>query len=63
MDNIDVRGLPEPFAEALAAMVERFRQQFTPAVADRSQFEVRLSVKPGKVLASLRREDFYGRCD
>lgn len=60
MENIDVRGVPEVIAEAMAAMADYFRKQPAEGTKETQRPPVKLSVRPGKVLGSLRREDLYG---
>jgi hypothetical protein len=58
MDTVDLRGLPEPIARAVEAMVETIRQQLakgTPAKPPAREFPR----WPGTVLGTLSREEIY----
>jgi hypothetical protein len=58
MDTIDVRGLPEPVAEMLQAVVQAYRQH---CETDRPGKQLkRLPVKHGDVIGGLTREEIYG---
>jgi hypothetical protein len=62
MDQIDVRGLPEPVAQALQTMVQRLREQL-PQNGEQAATERRkvcLPLWPGKVTGDLSREAIYG---
>ncbi len=59
MENIDVRGVPESFAKAIAAMVEYLRRETMQPPQTKPVRQAKLSVKRGKVLGSLRRKDLY----
>ena len=58
MEKIDVRDLPEPLARAIDAMVQTLREQFRTEETPRRK--VKLPVKHGNVIGSLKREDIYG---
>ncbi|WP_089934566.1 hypothetical protein [Candidatus Entotheonella palauensis] len=57
METIDVRGLPEPLARAVEAMVRTLREQFNGK--EQQKRPVKLPVWKGTVKGSLRREDIY----
>ncbi|MEX2140586.1 MAG: hypothetical protein WD894_15090 [Pirellulales bacterium] len=57
METIDVKGLPEPFARAVRAMVETLRQQLEPEEKPRRR--VKLAARPGRIIGNLTREEIY----
>ena len=57
MKTINVEGLPEPIVRSLAAVAETVRDQLRDV--ERPRDRVRLSVKKGKVLGPLTREEIY----
>lgn len=57
MKTIDVEDLPEPVAQAVAAMVEALRQQL--AKKEEKPKRVELPSWPGTVIGSLSRKDIY----
>jgi len=59
MKTIDVEGLPEPVAQAVAAMVEALREEFRVGGQQTTRRKVELPSSPGKVLGSLSREEIY----
>jgi hypothetical protein len=56
METINVEGLPEPVARALAAMVQALREQLAK---DQKTEPRELPVWPGTVIGSLTREEIY----
>ena len=63
MENINVRGLPEPVVRALESMVETLRRQMTSQPQKQGQAAVNgqlaLPRWPGKVIGTLSREEIY----
>ncbi len=62
MEKINVQGLPEPVARALANVVDTLRKQLsTPAQPDhqRTSQTHMLPRWPGKVIGTLMREELY----
>ena len=60
MKSIDVAELPEPVAEAIAAVVKTLQQQFSKTtVSTKPTSETELLVRPGKVLKPVTREEIY----
>ena len=57
MKTIDVGGLPEPIAEAVARMVDALREQYVNEPQKRQK--VKLITRPGKVYGRLTREEIY----
>ncbi len=57
MKTIDVEGLPQPVAEAVARMVETLREQL-PDEPEKRQ-KVKLITRPGRVYGRLTREEIY----
>ena len=57
METIDVKGLPEPFARAVRAMVETLRQQLQSEETPRRK--VKFATRPGRVIGNLTREEIY----
>ncbi|HJT78047.1 MAG TPA: hypothetical protein VJ739_12660 [Gemmataceae bacterium] len=57
MEQIDVRGLPEPVAFAIQAMVEALRNQLAQPAAKAAARE--LPRWEGQVLGTLSREEIY----
>ena len=57
MKTINIEGLPEPFVQAIAVIVETVRKQIR--TKEKPQPRVKLPVWPGKVIGRLRREDIY----
>ena len=57
MKTIDVSDLPEPFAQAVEAMVQALREQLHGK--EQTQQSVPLPVWKGTVKSSLRRGDIY----
>ena len=57
MKTINVEGLPEPVVRSLAAVAETVRDQLRNL--ERPRDRVRLSVKKGRVLGPLTREEIY----
>lgn len=57
MDQIDVRGLPEPVARAIQAMVEALRSQLVQPVPRTAARE--LPRWEGQVQGNLTREEIY----
>ena len=60
MDSIDVRGLPESMARALAETVKRLRDQLAKRTVRPS---ATLPEWPLGVKSSLRREEIYDHLD
>ena len=63
MDTIDVRGLPEPLAQAIQRMVKALCDQSPEKgkpVAMPAPGKVNLPEWPGEVIGCLSREDIYG---
>ena len=61
MRNIDVGDLPEPYVRAVNTIVETFRRELatreaTPKVPTRP---VKLSLREGKVIGDLSREEIH----
>lgn len=56
MENINVEGLPEPLAIAVAAMVQALREQLAK---HQKKEPAELPVWPGTVIGSLTREEIY----
>lgn len=59
MKTIDVEGLPEPVAQAVAAMVQALRDQLHVDAEPRRQERVKLPTRPGEVLGLPTREEIY----
>lgn len=57
METIDVRGLPEPFAQAIEAMVEMLRRQNNGRKP--STPPTPFPIKRGTVIEPLTREQIY----
>jgi hypothetical protein len=57
MDVIDVRGLPDPVAHALQAMVQALRDQLRTTRDQRQRVD--LPAWPGKPIGKLTREEIY----
>lgn len=56
MQSIDVSGLPEPVAQAIALMVDRLKQQFADEVKSP---EIALPLWQGGIRGTLGREEIY----
>jgi hypothetical protein len=56
--SLDLRGLPEPIAEAIVQLVEAIRQQL-PAPDKANQTPVKFPVWEGKVIGPWKRSDLY----
>jgi hypothetical protein len=54
IEHINVKGLPEPVARAVQAMVKALREQF---VKDQKKDPGELPLWPGTVIGSLTREE------
>ena len=59
MKTIDVDDLPEPVAQAVAAMVQASREQLHAEAGPRRQERVKLPTRPGEVLGLPTREEIY----
>ena len=62
MKTIDVDGLPETVAQALAGVVRTLRQELQAATERTNgdgREKVQLRVRPGKVIGRLTREEIY----
>jgi hypothetical protein len=65
VENINVRGLPEPVARALENMVDALRRQTAAQPPARQQQQtspngtLQLDHRPGKVIGRLTREELY----
>ena len=60
MKAIDVEGLPEPVAQALATIVDMLRRKRTAtAVQEQPRQKVELYTWPGKIIGHLTREEIY----
>ena len=59
MKIIDVEGLPEPVAQAVAAMVEALREELHAQTKSGRKKRVKLPTRPGKVLGLPTREEIY----
>lgn len=59
MKSIDVEGLPEPVAQALASMADVLRHQLTAPEHRESRAPVDLPLWPGTVKGGLTREEIY----
>jgi hypothetical protein len=57
MQTIDVHDLPEPIAQAIAAMVEAVRQRLAPPASKSMPRE--FPRWPGTVIGTLSREEIY----
>jgi hypothetical protein len=57
MDTIDLKGLPEPFARAVRALVETLREQL--ATQDKPRQKVKLATRRGRVIDKLSRTEIY----
>jgi hypothetical protein len=56
MEHINVEGLPEPVARAVAAMVQAIREEIAK---DQKKVPGELPVWRGMVIGSLTREEIY----
>lgn len=56
MEHINVEGLPEPVARAVAAMVQTLREALAQG---EKKIPGELPVWPGTVIGSLTREEIY----
>ncbi len=57
MKTINVEGLPDPIVRSLEVVVQTLREQLR--AADKPRRHVKLSVRKGKVVGPLTREEIY----
>jgi hypothetical protein len=63
MKTIDVDGLPEPVAQAIAALVQAIRAQLRTQAEAHPPQKVELPSWPGNVTSRLTREEIYEDID